>query len=361
MTKKQLYFVIHSLQAGGMERVMSELICYFAAQTNYEVHLVLYGIKRDVFYQIPNNITIHRPGFAFNNKARLWSTVKTLFFLRKTLKGSGAHSILSFGERWNNLVLLSTLGLSLPIYVSDRAQPDKPLGAKDDTLRKWLYPKAKGIIVQTEKALAIFSKMYGHSNFKIIGNPIRKIADRGLPREKVILMVGRLIQSKNQNRLIDIFSKLDAPDWKLVLVGYDHLQQENQKNWEQLAKNLGVADRVIFAGKQSDVEQFYLTASIFAYTSVSEGFPNVVGEAMSAGLPIVAYDCIAGPSDLVTNEQNGYLIPLQDEHMFLEKLQLLVNQEELRVKQGIKSKELIRAFELEMICRQYDRFLVDNK
>jgi len=203
--------------------------------------------------------------------------------------------------------------------------------------------------------------MYGHDNFKIIGNPIRKIADRGLPREKVILMVGRLIQSKNQNRLIDIFSKLNAPEWKLVLVGYDHLQQENQKNWEQLAVNLGVADRVVFAGKQSDVEQFYLTASIFAYTSVSEGFPNVIGEAMSAGLPIVAYDCIAGPSDLVTHEKNGYLIPMQDEQLFLEKLQLLVNNGELREKMGFKSKELIRAFELEMICRQYEGFLIDNK
>ena len=73
------------------------------------------------------------------------------------------------------MVLLSLLGTTISVYVSDRAQPDKSMGKVHDLLRKKLYPKAKGVIVQTEKALGIFKKMYTHNNFKVIGNPIRQI------------------------------------------------------------------------------------------------------------------------------------------------------------------------------------------
>ena len=175
MKSTKICFVIHSLQAGGMERVMSELLNYFVAKSQYEVHLVLYGIKRDVFYEISNNIIIHRPGFQFDNSKRLWSTMKTIAFLRRKITTIHPITVLSFGELWNNMVLLSLLGTTIPVYVSDRAQPDKSMGKVHDLLRKKLYPKAKGVIVQTEKALGIFKKMYSHNNFKVIGNPIRQI------------------------------------------------------------------------------------------------------------------------------------------------------------------------------------------
>src|SRR5690606_39271620 len=112
---------------------------------------------------------------------------------------------------------------------------------------------------------------------------------------KEILMVGRFIESKHQDHLIRIFATLKAPGWTLVLVGDDHLQQQNRQKWEGLAKQLGVKDRVLFVGKCNNVDEYFCRASIFAFTSSSEGFPNVIGEAQSAGLPVVAYDCVAGP------------------------------------------------------------------
>ncbi|NHM06434.1 glycosyltransferase family 4 protein [Flavobacterium sp. CYK-4] len=358
---KDLCFVIHSLQAGGMERVMSELLNYFAAKNEYRVHLVLYGIKRDVFYTIPENIKIYRPDFVFDNSKRLLSTIKTHFFLRKTIKQINPISVLSFGERWNSMVLLAMYGTKIPVYVSDRAQPDKSLGKLHDKLRIFLYPKAKGIIAQTQKAEAIFRKMYGHENFKVIGNPIRPIENTGETRENVILMVGRYIQSKQQNVLIEIFAKLNAPDWKLVLVGYDHLKQKNQHQWEALAQRLNVEERVVFAGKQENVEHYYNTSKIFAFSSASEGFPNVVGEAMSAGLPVVSFDCVAGPSDLITDNENGFLIPLNNQERFAEKLQFLIDHPQQRESMGKKAKEAMAQFELNYICSAFEQFIVSNQ
>lgn len=358
--KKDICFVIHSLQAGGMERVMSELLNYFAASNRYNIHLVLYGIKRDVFYEISNDIIIYLPPFEFDNSKRLLSTIKTNFFLRKTIQNINPIAALSFGERWNSMVLLALLGTNVPLYVSDRSQPDKSLGKLHDVLRKWLYPKAKGVVVQTEKALGIYKGIYVHDNFKVIGNPIRQIPPQDIARENSILMVGRYIKSKQQDLLIEIFSKLNAPDWKLVLVGYDHLKQSNQEDWEALAKKLHVEDRVIFAGKQADVERYYLSSKIFAFSSASEGFPNVVGEAMSAELPVVSFDCIAGPSDLIVNEKNGFLIPLGNKELFTDKLQLLIDDSQRRAEMGLKSKELIQKFELNYICTAFENFLVSE-
>lgn len=359
--KKELCFAIHSLQAGGMERVMSELLKYFAAKENYRLHLILYGITRDIFYPIPENIIIYRPDFPFDNSKRLVSTIKTLAFLRITIKKINPVSVLSFGEMWNNMVLLSLLGTKIPVYVSDRAQPNKSLGKLHDKLRNSLYPKAKGVIAQTSQAESIFRRIYKQSNFKVIGNPIRQIHDRQMSRENHIVMVGRLIKSKQQDKLIEIFARLNAPDWKLVIVGYDHLKQLNQQNWEVLAQKLGVANRVIFTGKQEDVEHYYLSAKIFAFTSASEGFPNVIGEAMSAELPVVAYDCIAGPGDLVMEGKTGYLIPLNDQVAFAEKLQYLIDHPEAGESMGKAGKEFIATnFSLEYICSEFENFIVPD-
>ena len=340
---------------------MSELINYFASSKRYNVHLVLYGMKRDIFYNISNDIIVHTPSFEFNNSRRFLSTIRTNLFLRGTIKRINPIAALSFGERWNSMVLLALLGTKVPVYVSDRAQPNKSLGKLHDRMRNWLYPRAKGVIVQTEKAFNIYKRMYAHSNFKVIGNPIRQILERDIPRENYILMVGRFIKSKQQDVLIDIFSKLKAPDWKLVLVGYDHLKQSNQEEWEALSAKLNVSDRVVFAGKQEDVERYYLSSKIFAFSSSSEGFPNVIGEAMSASLPVVSFDCFAGPSDLIVNEVNGFLIPLGDKNLFIEKLQVLVDDAELRKEMSIKSKQLIKKFELNYVCEEYENFLVSNK
>lgn len=184
MNIKKVAFVIHSLQAGGMERVMSELVNYFAQKNEYEVHLILYGIKPELFYSVSERVICHRPNFVFDNRYRTWYTLKTMLFLRQILKKIQPVSILSFGERWNNLVLMSTLGTGLAVFVSDRSQPDKPLGFKDDLLRKWLYPKAKGVVVQTQKALAIYQQMYRQDNFKVIGNPIRAIQQPATQRDR---------------------------------------------------------------------------------------------------------------------------------------------------------------------------------
>lgn len=349
--------VIPSLQSGGMERVMVQLAEYFLSK-RHEVHMVLYGRRPEIFYPIPPSLIIHKPKFTFNNRWRFYYTLLTLLFVRRTIKSIHPDSILSFGELWNSFVLLATLGLKYPVYVSDRCQPDKRLGKIHGALRKWLYPKSAGVICQTETARQIYQSMFPRANFHVIGNPIRHIEiGRKIIRENIILSVGRLIHTKHFDELIQIFAEINVSDWKLVIVGDDALKQQNKEKLAALINNLGMQDRITLAGKRTDVDEFYTRAKIFAFTSSSEGFPNVIGEAMSAGLPVIAYDCIAGPAEMIEHGQTGFLVPLHNKELFKNYLLDLICDESKRKNMGEKSREKIKAFSAENIGKKFEILL----
>lgn len=348
-------FIIPGLgNSGGMERVMSQIVNYVAEHKSDELHLLMYGAGNErMFFDISKRVKIHRPSFKYSAESRMFYAIKSLLFIRKKIKEICPETILSFGEIWNNFVLLSLLGIKINIYISDRCRPNKSFGKLHDTLRKWLYPKSTGIIAQTQKAKEIYLTQFHHENIVVIGNPIRQIEDRGIKRENIVVSVGRLIDTKNFDQLIDIFAAINAPDWKLVIVGGDALKQKNSTALQSQINRTGLQERIILAGQQSDVESYLLRAKIFAFTSSSEGFPNVVGEAMSAGLPVVAYDCIAGPSDMIEDGKNGYLIPLFDKENFKKKLCELMFDEESIERMGRYASQSIKRFNVDQVTEDY--------
>ena len=361
MKNKTIAFLIPSLQPGGMERVLSEIIEFCSRKPEVELHLVLFGIKREIFYEIPKSILIYKPDFEFDNTKRSWHTLKTIYFIRKTIKKINPNTILSYGELWNNLVLLALLNTPYSVFVSDRCQPNKSIGKLHDFLRKKLYKNATGIIAQTSIAKSIYQNgIVKSTNIKVIGNPIAQQELVTTPREKIVLSVGRLIETKHHDELIKLFVKLNKPDWKLIIVGGDALKQNNSKVLNDLIKSLNAQGRVILAGNQKDVTSYYKKSSIFAFTSSSEGFPNVVGEALSFGLPVIAFDCTAGPSDMIDERKNGNLIELFDYEQFAKKLELLMNDEALRLKMGAFSPRSIKKFEKNVIGEDYFKFITQH-
>lgn len=351
---------IPSLQAGGMERVMSELINAFIQYENTEVHVVLFGKDPEVFYKIDSKVIVHKPAFQFNNKIRFASTIRTLFYLRKEISKIAPSTVLSFGNLWNTFVLLSCVGKKTPIFISDRGRPTFKAGRFQEFLKMHLYPKACGIVAQTQKAYEIYKKEFPNSNYAIIGNPIRNIEiPDGNQREKILVSVGRLIKTKHYDRLIKLFAELNRSDWKLVIVGGDAQNQNNMAKLQAQLTEMGNPANIELAGTQKDVESYLLKSKIFAFTSSSEGFPNVVGEAMSAGLPVVSYDCVAGPSDMIEDGVNGYLVPVFDDELFKQRLIELMDDEEKREEMGLMAKESIRQFEVEKIVAKFYEFIIN--
>lgn len=357
--RNKIVFIIPSLTSGGMERVMVEVMTYISGRHNEDCHLILYGSTRELFYKVPEGITLHLPDFEFKYNRRQWMTLKTMAYIRKTIKEIKPDTILSFGMFWNNLVLLSLFGIKIPIYISDRSSPQKDLGFLHNILRRILYPRATGIIAQTQKAKEIFIKQIKNENIKVIGNPIREIELPENPvKEQVILSIGRLIRTKHFDRLIDIYKNLNRSHWKLIIIGGDPDNEKISHELQQKIDELGLKEQVILTGQLKNIEEYLYKAEIFALTSSSEGFPNVIGEAMRTGLPVVAYDCVAGPSDMIEDGKNGFLIPLFDDDLFKNKLLHLIEHKDHRIKMGLYASRSIKKFSSDRICEQFYRFII---
>lgn len=355
--KKKIAFCIPSLAYGGMERVMSLLLNKFSENEN-ELHLVLFGRKREINYEIPVSVIIHRPSFSYESSGRFTFSLKSLLFIRSTIKSIKPDTILSFGEYWNNLVLLAVYKLKYPVYISDRSQPNKNLGTIQNMLRNCLYPTAAGYIAQTVKAKEIAVKNNWNSNIAVIGNPINQVTKRSSDRrENIIITVGRLIPSKHIDELIEIFRTIDDPTWKLIIVGGNAKSLNLLEQYRKLVQKLGLEKQIKFSGNTSDVTSYYKKAKIFAFTSSSEGFPNAVGEALSYGLAVIAYDCTAGPADLITDELNGFLIEERNDKLYIDKLRCLMIDESLRERMGAQAIDKIKSFDADVISGKFFKFI----
>jgi glycosyltransferase involved in cell wall biosynthesis len=353
MGKKKVVLVIPSLSAGGMERVMSELATFFATRNEIVTYLIVYT-KGDHFYKVPENVILIEPKFSFVKKYKLFYTFKTLYFLRREIQKIRPDAVLSFGETYNSFVLAATLFLNTRIFVSDRSKPDKTWGNFHETLRRIIYKNAAGIVSQTSFSKSFLEKETGHKNIEIIPNPVKPNYVTNETQDKVILTVGRLISTKKIDLLLEIFSETSKDNWKLWVVG----DGPERKNLEILALKLGIYEQVTFWGFQKDVESFYAKSKIFAFTSISEGFPNALLEAMAAGLPCVSFDCIAGPSDIITNGENGYLIPILDFNTYKTQLDHLMNNEILRSSMGETARAVSKLYNVEKIGNAYLKFLL---
>jgi len=324
--KKKLCLIVPSLTMGGMERVMSELALYFYEHKNADVSVILLA-QRDRFYVLPEGIKIYEPSFHYKKHSAAVHFFKTVFYLRNSVYKINPDSILSFCERYNSFVILSALFFKSKIFISDRSSPLASSGKIVDILNKYFYKLSKGIIAQTQIAKEILYRKNKHKNITVIGNPIKFLPRKdNAIRENIIINVGRFAHKKNQHLLLKYFKEINDLWWKIIFIGDGFRMPEVIK----LSEELGLTQNVEFADRVSDIQSYYSKAKIFAFTSTSEGFPNALGEAMSAPLACISFDCVAGPKDLIDNGINGFLIKENDDKDYINKLKLLMCDEELR-------------------------------
>ena len=144
---------------------------------------------------------------------------------------------------------------------------------------------------------------------------------------KKVISVGRLATPKNYASLIRAFKNVadKHPDWILEIYG-DGPQEVELKS---LITQLNLEKHVFLKGFSSNVKEVMTNASIFAMSSIFEGFPLVLIEAMTCGLPIVSYACPCGPKDIITEGEDGFLVKVNDEIELANKLNLIIEDKSL--------------------------------
>ncbi len=165
--------------------------------------------------------------------------------------------------------------------------------------------------------------------------------------------VGRLAEVKRQDVLLRGFALFAAttPGARLVIVG----DGPERPPLEALVHDLGVADRVTFAGAQARPEDYYAAMDAFALTSRSEGTPLALLEAWAAGTPVVA-TAVGGVPALVRNGQTGLLVPPNDPTCLASRLDLLARYPDVADRLARAGQDQARAeFDVAVMADHYDR------
>lgn len=190
------------------------------------------------------------------------------------------------------------------------------------------------------------------SNMHVIPNPLPFEAQgQSTLESKVVLAVGRFSKEKNFASLIDIWALIadKYPEWRLRIVGGGYLHSALEAQVERL----GLGGSVELLPADNNIQPYYLGASVFALTSVYEGFGLVLIEAMTSGLPIVSYACPCGPRDIVAEGETGYLVSLGNKELFAERLSRLIEDEQQRQTMGRAATTAATRYQLEPIMQAW--------
>ena len=159
---------------------------------------------------------------------------------------------------------------------------------------------------------------------KVIPNPITSgfpsINPRQTDRNNTVLFVGRLTFQKNPDELIDIWQCINHDGWKLRIIGTGPLEQKCKEQ----ARDKALDDSIEFAGWSNDVGAELRKAKIFVATSRYEGFPLALIEAAANGTVPVSYNTPYGPGDMISQNQDGILVPYGDRDTFIRELKTLM-------------------------------------
>lgn len=365
---KIAYCIAGTCHSGGMERVLANKANYLVGQ-GYEVIIIttdqheapsFFSLDKKIRcydlginYEENNgrsffNKLVHYPGKQWRHKKRLTAFLKrekpditiSMFcndvsFMPRIKDGS--KKILEIHFSKYKRIQYGRKGLW--------KLADRWFSRQDE---KWVRRFDKFVVLTEEDR-----KYWGNlDNIIVIPNARTftptQIADM---ENKKVIAVGRYTYQKGFERLIEAWHLVasDFPDWKLEIVG-DGEQRTRLK--ERIAQ-YGIDNSVVLVPANNEIEKHYLSSSVYAMTSRYEGLPMVLLEAQAFGLPIVSFNCKCGPSDVVDNGKNGFLVEEGNVSAFALQLRKAMADVELRKKMSRNALEASKKFSMEPVMSRW--------
>jgi glycosyltransferase involved in cell wall biosynthesis len=172
---------------------------------------------------------------------------------------------------------------------------------------------------------------------------------------KVVVAAGRLTRVKGFRRMIQAYEPVARarPEWQLHIYGHG----DDQEALERLIEERDLGGQVRLMGYTRDLRSVLMDSSVYAMTSHEEGFPMVLIEAMSTGLPLVSFDCPRGPGEIIDDGKNGRLVPDGDIPSFTSALLEVIDDRDLRRRLGAQALEDARQYEIDAIAAHWEELL----
>ncbi|HEX3584371.1 MAG TPA: glycosyltransferase family 4 protein [Candidatus Angelobacter sp.] len=361
----KLTLIISSLEQGGAERILSMLASAWVKR-GAEVTLVTFDDGKGAAYSLDPAIILNSLGVPNSAAGSFFRALgcngQRVCRLRRVVRQSRPDVVISFLDFPNIITLLATRGLGIPVIVSERANPEyDELKQVWKVLRRLLYPLSAALVCQTSAMIAMLQekiKVQGYA----IPNPVVLPASfstdalgSAKAESRTLIAMGRLVPQKGFDMLLEAFSKVAGkhPEWSLKVLGRGPLKAQ----LEAQAELLGLKNRVNFAGALPDPFPVLREADLFVFPSRFEGFGNALIEAMACGLPVISFDCPAGPSDIILHGVNGVLVPREDVTAFAAAMDRLMSEPAERARLACRAPEVLQRFSLGRILGMWDEVI----
>lgn len=354
---KKICFVAYDLSVtGGVEQVTATLTN--ALCKDYEIHI--YAIKNnggEVAYQFDERIHYHEELY---NVYRLREMITGVFNPFCDYVKKNKIDIVVLMETYAALIVSPTRFFTKAKYIfCDHGSLMNQWHQKDITaIRYWDALISHKIITLTEKNKEDYIRKFHTKRKKIdyIYNYIMPEvldAKKEYSREsKQIISVGRFGKEKGYDMLVETARKVlpKHPDWEWHLYGMGETFDEIQKK----AFEYGLGNQLIFKGNVKDAYKLYSEYAFLVLTSYREGLPLVLLEASAVGLPMVSFDIMTGPNEIITDGENGFLIPPYDCDKMAEVMEKLISDEALRIELSENTKKYVEKFECGHILKKWE-------
>ena len=359
--------------AGGVERVVSYKASFFAEQLGYDVTIIVTeGRGRDRFFRLSDKVKVINFELGFEELCRASFIKKIFLYLTKQqqykrlLKAELIHirpdfTISMLRREINFLTEISDGSKKIGELHVNRAnyrnfEANDSNGFKRLFARCWMRSLVRKLkcldqlVVLTDKSKASWPEL---SNVTVIPDPIPMPMPLSVSclHAKRVVTIGRYAYQKGYDLLLQAWAEVEKQylDWTLDIYGMG-----DQTGYRQLMTDMGVdVYRCHLNGPVEDVTKVYQNSSIFVLSSRFEGFGLVLVEAMACGLPVVSFDCPAGPDEIITDGVDGILVPSGDVHVMAEKLMALMADEELRKRLGQQARRSAKRYDMKTIASQW--------
>jgi glycosyltransferase involved in cell wall biosynthesis len=379
---KKILFLIGSLQYGGAERVVANLSSYFAESGRYHVSVrLLEDVKK---YAVSDKVEMGAWHYNRNNLFdKIISVIRGAVTLKRFVISHDVDIVLSFMEWANSINMLSkALGSRHKAYINVRCRLKvhykNELKKTSWTMLNWLWKYTDRTIVNSrdikEDIVSLFN--VNPASVEVVHNPlnlneIAKLSQESVDEEwflkrdiPLLINVGSLTKPKGHTYLLKAFSRLAARrPARLAIIGDGELR----KSLTDEAKRLNVADKVLFLGWRDNPYKYMARSDIFAFSSIYEGFPNALLEAMACGCPVISFDCPSGPSEILSLEgekredisraRYGILVKGKGEAPLSKAIEDLLDDKEAMEYYSRAGIERARQFDLPIIAKEYEDLL----
>lgn len=354
----KILFLSGNLCDGGAQRVIS-VVSSRLAENGHDVSLLLFS-RNQKEYPISDKVNIVSISKNFQEYCSV-SSFSRLKFIRNYLKNFKPDVAVGFLEGGYALYMAS-LGLKFKKIASARVDPAVIMNAKGlrATINRMWFNSADKIVLQTNKQLDHVPNKIRKKSV-VIANPISNAALQSFKTDysmncRRIVMAGRLEEQKNYPMVFDAIKIVlqKYPDVKLDIFGKGSQEAELQN----LIDTNGLADNIDLCGWTQNTLEEYRNHDMYIMSSDFEGMPNALMEAMGVGLPCVSTDCDTGPSDLIIDGENGFLIPVGDSTALADKIIRIIEMPANKRKElGINAHNtMVEKFNSEVICEKWETF-----